>query len=147
MLSSTHSWLQRVCSVLAHWPPSPSVQPHLAVNVRKIWQHKHDRCESWHRYDGGQNSLGCLIIKWWVMNFNSITVWEIYEFSYDKHLMAANNEVTTVSLTSLADWVLSRVILTWFISALETVFVVKVMLVPANVPYSFPSVKTSSGSK
>ena len=81
MLSSTHSWLQRVCSVFAHWPPSPSVQPHLAVNVRKIWQHKHDRYEAWHRNDRGQNSLGCLIIKWWVMNFNCITVFYMYVFT------------------------------------------------------------------
>ena len=115
--------------MLAHWPLSPSVQPHLGVNVRKIWQHKHDRCEAWHRNDGGQNSFGCLLYK--MINI-ACTVWEIYEFSYDKHLMAANNEVTTVSLTSLGDWVLSPVILTWFISALETLFVVKVMLVPGK---------------
>ena len=59
--------------------------------------------------------------------------------------MAANNEVMTVSLTSLGDWVLSPVILTWFISQLwRPCLLWRWCLFRANVPNSFPSVKTSS---
>ena len=99
-----------------------------------------NRHEACHGNEGVRTSLNVCSRRWvinikWtfcerIMNFLMINIW-----------CGQNNEVTTVSPDIPQCWVLSRVILTWFISALETVLVVKVLLVPENVHISLLSLR------